>query len=684
MRALNFSMIKLTGYLILGILIGNWFQFQLDQVLVVTISLVPLVLLVMFVLRKNYKKQYWVGFLMSCSLVLIGVFSTFVHEESNHKNHYLNLSSSLSTSPNVFTIKIIEVLKPGRYHDKYIVEIQSFNQHKSKGKLLLNLNRDSHCMSLDVDDLLFSKSVLTPINKPFNPHQFDYSNYMAKKYIYHRVTLSGDQLLSIRTQKNSLGGLAASFRSLIIQKLNNTIFETETLSIINALLLGQRQDISETLYENYAKAGAIHILAVSGLHVGIILIILQNLLKPLDYWLKGKIIKIAIIVFLMWTYALIAGLSASVVRAVTMFTLFAIALNLKRPTNSYNTIAISIFFLLLFKPNFLFDVGFQLSYSAVLSIITIEPLIRKLWRPKFKIIYYLWRIMTVSLAAQIGVFPLSLYYFHQFPGLFFLSNLVILPGLGFLLGLGLLIIVLALIGQLPNWLSSFYNDLIGSLNYFVEWVASQESFVFQNISFDAANVMFSYMVIILTVYIIKKRSFAACISFLILIVGFQGYSIYNKTRSNHNSLIIFHKSRNTLIGFQNGRNLTLHHDLDPKQIDEVSFLENFSVAEKIQVSSTDSIKDVYTIDKNHLLVIDSLGVYNVKTFQPSIILLRGSPKINLIRLIDSLKPNFIVCDGSNFRSYQERWEATCKAKKIPFHQTSKKGAFIYRYTSTYR
>ena len=230
--------------------------------------------------------------------------------------------------------------------------------------------------------------------------------------------------------------------------------------------------------------------------MGIILLLLNHVLKFLDFLNHGRTLKIVVLVILLWSYAVIAGLSASVVRAVTMFTVFAIAMNLKRPTNVYNTLAISAFLILLFKPNFLFDVGFQLSYLAVLAIVSIEPLLSGLWHPNYKIVLFFWRTLTVTIAAQFGIIPLSLYYFHQFPGLFFLSNLVIIPFLGLILGMGFCVIILALCNLLPLFLADTFGNIINALNTFVAWVSKQEAFLFQNIPFSLEYVLFSYLFII--------------------------------------------------------------------------------------------------------------------------------------------------------------------------------------------
>ena len=163
------------------------------------------------------------------------------------------------------------------------------------------------------------------------------------------------------------------------------------------------------------------------MHVGIILLILSWFLKPLERLRFGKTAKTIFIIIFLWCFAFIAGLSASVVRAVTMFTFLAVGLYFgKKRVVAYSLIS-SLFFLLIVKPMFLFDVGFQLSYLAVFGIIWVQPKLYQVWKPKNKVLDTIWQLFTVSIAAQVGILPLSLFYFHQFPVLFFVSNLVIIP-----------------------------------------------------------------------------------------------------------------------------------------------------------------------------------------------------------------------------------------------------------------
>lgn len=328
------------------------------------------------------------------------------------------------------------------------------------------------------------------INSPLNPFQFNYAHFMQKQGVLKQLNLDSKEILILKKQK-SLPALADNYRENIILKLKKHNFSSEELAIIQALLLGQRRDISPKIYEEYAAAGAVHILAVSGLHVGIVLLILNLLLKPLERIKNGRIIKTFLLLLLLWGFALLAGLSPSVIRAVSMFSFVAMGMQLQRKTSVINSLFVSLFVLLLFDPYFIFQVGFQLSYLAVFAIASLQPFLYKIYQPKWKPLKYMWGILSVSIAAQIGVVPLSLYYFHQFPGLFFLTNLFILPVLGIILGGGIVIILFAQIDLLPGILSELYSKIIILLNQFVAWISRQEDFVFSEISFSALECIFS-------------------------------------------------------------------------------------------------------------------------------------------------------------------------------------------------
>ena len=678
MNLINFAIIKLTICLIAGILIGYFFSWPFIYSLFVTATLLILLLLSFIIAKKQFLKTIWFGLLAYIAMIFIGILTINIHNEKNFSNHYTHFTSE-NDSLKIITFRIKEVLKSNIYYDKYIIDILEIDDLSVCGNSLLNIQKDSAQISLEVDDVLITKTVLTNILPPLNPNQFNYKNFLEKKYIYHQLFTNSASLLKVESEKNTLNGIANNLRKHINTKLKKYPFRSDELAIINALLLGQRQEISEEIYSNYTNSGAIHILAVSGLHVGIILLILSYILNPLEQIKYGKPIKIVLLILMLWGFAIIAGLSPSVTRAVTMFSIVAIAMNLKRPTNIFNTLAISMLLLLLIKPMLLFDVGFQLSYLAVFSIVIIDPLMHNLWKPKNKIINFYWRTLTVTVSAQLGILPISLYYFHQIPGLFFISNLVIIPALGFILGFGILVVFLAVLNILPVFIAKMFGYFISFMNHFVGWISHQEQFLFKDISFSLLYVFMSYFLIIAIINLWKNKLYKSYSFLLIAILITQFVFIYKKLHSPKNQFVVFHKNRFTIIANATANILHFDTDLDSLRISKDKIIRDFAVGNHIKTIQNNKLKSIYILNNKTLLVIDSLAVYNIKSFSPDYVLLRQSPKINLNRLIDSIQPKYIIADGSNYTSYLENCEAVCQKRKLPFHRTSKKGAFMIDY-----
>ncbi len=454
MKLLAFIPIKLTLLLILGILVGHYFDLEPFPLLVC--SLVLFALLTITFLLENKKVSNLFGIIAGLTIMVLGAFCYAQAQPIHKDNHFTQVKNKKA---NLWEVKIVEVLKTNSFSNRYIASVQSLNSETASGKLLLNTSLDSTQGKLNIDDEILFFGDSKTISAPLNPHQFDYKKYMSGLGIYQQIRIEDGKYIQKKNPSKSIYGIAAYARNHILNKLKKANFSKDELSIIQALLLGQRDDISEETYTNYQKAGAVHILAVSGLHVGILLMLLQFILSPLQYLPKGKTLILALSVLLLWGFAFLAGFSASIIRATTMFTFVAYALYLNRPSNSFNILALSVLFILLFiDPNLLFQVGFQMSYAAVFAILWIYPLLQKLWYPKNRILRYLWQLLSVSIAAQLGVLPISLFYFHQFPGLFFISNLVIIPALGIILGFGILIIVLSLFNWLPEQLVRIYDN----------------------------------------------------------------------------------------------------------------------------------------------------------------------------------------------------------------------------------
>ena len=672
MRLFKFISIKLTFFLVLGILFGYFFSISIHLSIAIT-SLSILVLGILFY-RQERNDSIFFGITTMLTTICMGILAISLWQPKNRLDHY---SHQDFREAHTWHIKIQEVLKPTTFSDRYIAVTKNRNNKKASGKIILNLTTDTTEQKHSIDDELIIHAKLDDIRHPLNPYQFNYKDYLSDLGIYHQVQLKSNNYFPLKNTTSTLYGIAAAIGNKISSKLKQANFGTDELAIIQALLLGQRNDISEATYTNYKNAGAVHILAVSGLHIGIILLLLQFILQPLERLPNGKILKLVTIVLLLWGFALLAGFSASVVRATTMFSFVAYALYLNRPSSTFNILALSMFaILLVINPMLIFQVGFQMSYAAVFAILWIYPLLQRFWFPKNSVVQKIWQLLSVSIAAQVGVLPISLFYFHQFPGLFFISNLLIVPFLGLILGLGILVILLALLNILPDFLVNIYDTLIRQMNQTIAWVAQQEAFLFQNISFDSVQLITAYGVLISLILVLTKSTYKRTMTFLCCLLGFQlwtFYSVYNSQKKEQ--LFVAHQTKNSVLLHQKGNHL---YTFSKNENSLKRLTTDYAIAEHIDAITHLSLKNSYVYGDKNLIIIDSLGVYSSAIAKSYHLLLTQSPKINLERLIDSLQPKYIIADGSNYRTYIKRWAASCKKRKLPFHYTGEKGAYYIK------
>jgi competence protein ComEC len=604
----------------------------------------------------------------------IGIISSFINDDKNSSSYYEKYESSNQT----IYFRITKILKSTNYYNKFEAKVIQLNHKKTKGKILVNIKKDTSEKKVTIGNVVITKSSLVTIPKPKNPNQFSYKNYLANQQIYKQIFLNGNEFIIKQGDKFSLNKLIENNKSAIKNNLNSYSFSKEELSILFALFLGEKQHISQELKTNYSKAGVIHILAISGLHVGILLFIFLFLLKPIEYLKNGAIYKLLITILLLWFFAIFTGLSPSVVRAVTMYSFVAAGQLFNRRTPTYFSLISSMLFLLLVNPLSLFDVGFQLSYTAVFAIVWTQPILSKCYQPKQKIVKYFWDLITVSVAAQLGVLPLSIFYFNQFPGLFLIANLVVIPTLFILLILGIFTIISSFIVQLPEIFINFFKNLISALNSFINWIANQDAFLFKKLYISSSTLVILYLIIIASVLILKGRTIQRFVFLCIGIIGFQVLFIMeNHQRNNTKELLVFYKNKASIIAKRDGSKIKTN--IDTNSLKEEYATTSYINSNKISKIDGNTIRNFFLIDKQPVLIIDSLGVYQIDSLKKPIVILQNSPKINLERMIKKLNPKLIIADGSNYKSYIEHWQKSSKKQETPFYNIFEKGAFIYKF-----
>jgi len=621
------------------------------------------ILLLGCILFKKRKLLFWV-----CTLVFfwtLGIGMQFANDDSQKGNYY---QEYLSTDDFYVMEGIVEkVLKPSPFNSQYEFQLYTLNQHSVVGKLLLSLKNDSLSPNLHVDDRLRIVGRIQKITSSKNPYQFDYAEYMRKQGIEHRINIQKAQLNSLPKNKQTWRGMAYGFREYLISKLEKQGFQSDNESVIKALVLGDRTDISTELKRDYADAGAVHLLAISGLHIGVLLLLLNGLFSPLLQWKHGGFVRLLLVVSCLWIFAFITGLSASVMRSVTMFSAVALGIALKRSKSQFQTLLISLFVLLLIRPNFIYDVGFQLSYLAVFGILWLMPVAMQFWKPRWWIVMKIWQLIALGTIAQLCVLPLSLYYFHQFPLLFLIANLVIVPFMGLLLGGGILVVLVSALNINVPIIIKGYDFLMSFMNGLIYWVADQDTLVIRNIPFGTFELICVFVGVLgLGLWLEKPNQRKIFIPLLAGCILIGGIHYQENQKAHQDSLWIFHRNRQTIIAQKKGIQLRLYQHKDSIK-NKLTLLENFKMKERIQFVDTVPHRNVFL--ESNLLVVDEKNVFIPIGNQPPNILLTQSPKIHLKELIDSLKPQKIIADGSNYPTLVRQWEETCKREKISFHNT---------------
>lgn len=675
MKVLQFPLTRITIWFVFGILFS--FYGKLDPKLafyLLSISFTAFCLSY-FLSKKDLKQKIHFGLASYFLSFCIGATTQLVHTDRFQRNNYVHYPT-IFEKPHLVSVVVREKLKSSGHNDRYVALVNHIDNSISSGRILLNIRKESLKREFEIGTHLRIKGILNKNRPPNNPNQFDYSEYLENKQIYAQLYPDPEEISIGSEIKKDIWYYASKIRTKIIGNLEKNNFHKTELDVAVALIMGQQQDISPEIIRDYQYAGAVHILSVSGLHIGFILLFVSFILKPLPNTRRGSLVKLVAILASLSLFGILAGLAPSVVRSVTMFSFVAIGNHLRRSVNIYHTLLVSILFILLFEPSFLFDVGFQLSYVALFFIVWLQPLLASVWSPKYKVPKYIWDILTVSFAAQIGTLPLSIYYFHQFPGLFFVTNLAIIPILSFIMVLGVLVMLLAAFGYVPFFLSETLEWCIFYLNKIINSIASLESFIIQDIPFNRYFLVSIYLLIITTILWFKKPSFNKLILVLISFITIQYSYMRNQWNiQNQQEWVIFNVKKNTLIAERSGKEVTLFaNDSLLRASRKNRTFTSYLVGNFSHLKSESALKNTAFFNGKKILILDSLGLYP-KNIKPDIVLLTQSPKINLERLILSLKPKMIVADASNYRTIQKYWKASCLKLKIPFHATGEKGFY---------
>lgn len=490
--------------------------------------------------------------------VFFGLLGSHLAYLSDHCQHPLYFFDE-TADPSSYTGRIAEPPQEKERSVKCIVNIHRVGDWQKMGKTLLYLEKDSSSTALEYGDILLFRALFRPIQTNGNPCEFDYKRYLSVHRIYHQAYVrSGDWIVAGKSESKPMAFIYG-LRGQLSRRLEKSGLTGDNLSVAKTLLLGQREGMDRSLLRAYSDAGAMHVLAVSGLHVGIVLLLLNGLLRPLKRGKNGGALVALLLLIGIWLYALITGLSPSVFRASIMFSLIVVGKALQRDVSVYQSVLVSAFLLVLTDPLIIFQVGFQLSYLAVLGIVFLQPKVVRLVYFKHLPLRKAWEMTAVSIAAQLATFPLGMYYFHQFPNFFLLSNFLVVPLAFLLLINGIALFVCYGVPYLENVVVDLFDYLLFLLNGGVHWIEQLPHAVIRGISIEWAEVLLIYLAVAAVLFYAIYKKTALLWSSLTATVGLLTFKVYKEWQIAHSrQLIVYNIADEVGIDVFHGRQNTFY------------------------------------------------------------------------------------------------------------------------------
>lgn len=539
---------------------------------------------------KIYQKRWTGGILIHALLLLSGIILVAKNDVRNKADYFAKhpadwLLVSISNEP---------VQKGDYLHFTAETELALRDPNRTvvSGPLILTVRADSLHHFAYGDQLLIPGKTAA-IDPPFNPGEFNYKQYLAHQQIYYQEFLTAGQCRVIKTETgNPLIAASLKLRQQLVNKFKTGLHNPEAIAVASTLILGYKADLSQDVLNAYADTGTIHVLSVSGAHVAIIFVFLNFGLGFLNRYRYGRYFKTFISILMIWVYAMLTGFSPAVCRAAVMISMVITGNTFSRYINTLNILALSAFILLLYNPLLITDVGFQLSYLAVFGLVVFKPLISNWFEFKHRWANKVWYLISASIAAQLITFPLSGYYFHQFPVYFLISNLFIIIPSEIIMLVGIAYLLLPSIPLLSPLLAYALEQSIILMNKGLALIEHAPYSSFKQVWLSIPDCLLIFVAIMLFFgFVHNKKSVLLRLSLICVLLACLDVT-YNKIKLFRNDSITF-------------LNLRKHTGILLKKGDEAVLITDVKPADKTYVYSIKPCLDSNRISNLHCINPDS-------------------------------------------------------------------------------
>jgi competence protein ComEC len=680
--------LRLLVPLIVGILLEYYFNIKIRTI--IYSGIISLILLFAFAFLTESKRfaLRWIhGIMISLFLVLFGSFISWQKDIRNHKNWYGNFYRDSS----FIVVRIVEppVEKAKSFKTVAAVESCMNNglQRDVTGNVIIYFAKDSFSKRLHYGDKIIVSKQLKDIKNSGNPAGFDYARYMAFQQIFQQVYLNKKEwlLLPIRDVNPYKQALFRT-RDFVVKTISRYIPGENESGLAKALLIGYRIDLDKDLMQAYSNAGVVHIIAISGLHLALIYGLLLWITLRTPLLKKAKVPRIAVILFCLWFFVFLTGASPSVMRAAVMFSFISIGSIFQKRSSVYNSLSASAFLLLCFDPYLLWDVGFQLSYLAVLGIVALQRSIYNWLYVKNKILDYIWKMGSVSIAAQIFTIPICFYYFHQLPILFLIANIIVIPLSTVALCGCIVLILVTPFGALPVYIGKLVSVFLFAMNYSVRSVNLLPFLLWNNVSISVWETILLYIIFIsFLTWLFMKNTLALKFGLAFTLVFSTSIFLDKWSSFGQKKIIVYNVPMHSAIDFIDGGQYQLVAD---SGILHDPLLQKYNLyPARISLSANNSRRLIDPIFHNNnfyqfynkkLLMIDTAKLYlpSPKKIFLDYMVISKNPKIKIRDLAQAFDCSHYIFDASNSLWKIEQWKKECEELHLQFHSVSEQGAFV--------
>jgi competence protein ComEC len=632
-------------------------------------------------LAKQFLFSYIQGIGVTICFIGLGGVLSFYSNDINLPNSFVN---TYQQEPLLIQLDEDVVNKPKSYKANATVVAKFYNNKwkQSNGKIIIYTNKDTAFAHYKKGNSFVVNKPLTRVVNSGNPGGYNYARFCSFQGIYHQLYITLNDIEQPRILPiNNFDKFVYTVQHWVLQVLKKHIKNIDALSVAEALLIGYREDLDKDLVKAYSNTGVVHIIAISGMHLGMIYWMLLLIFKPFKPTIQLKIFKAIFIIVILWLFTAVAGLAPSIVRSAIMFSFIAIGDGINKKTSIYNSLALSAFIILLFQPFALWDVGFQLSYAAVLSIVLFSKHIKNWFYFKNKLLQGFVNLNAVTLSAQILTLPIVLYHFHQFPTYFLLTNLIAVPVSSVVLFAEIALLMFAFVTPVAGFLGTCINSLILWLNNFIVGSNSLPFSSIQNIHISilqACVLMLAIIFVSVALMQKNKNHFLIGFAFFAVFLGIRMIDVVQKQQQQ--KIIIYNVPQNTGIDFIEGTNYTFWGD---SLLRQEGFLQNFHLKpsrilhrlnNETMVNGLQFTNHIFTFKNKTILVIDKLWKPSEKPINVDVVLVTQNPKL-YIHQLQNITCKLMVFDGSNPMWKIDLWQKDCINLHLPHHITALQGAY---------